>query len=134
MIDELKPCPFHNGHTCECSDSLPTRVWNARPLEDGLRTDIARLTAELAAALKRAEAAEQSESGLARALTTAMAELAALREQREAGSTRALAVAMTEHRELVDEVEHMLEMSGCFPEYADRLRALLPKPPEAEND
>ena len=48
---------------------------------DAVKADIARLTAELAAALKRAEAAEQSESGLARALTTAMAELAALREQ-----------------------------------------------------
>ena len=82
MIDELKPCPFHNSHTCGCCDSLdaPPRVWNTRPLEDGLRADIARLTAELAAALKRAEAAEQSESGLARALTTAMAELTALRE------------------------------------------------------
>jgi transcription initiation factor IIE alpha subunit len=52
----------------------------ARSFHNVLAT-IARLTAELAAALKRAEAAEQSESGLARALTTAMAELVALREQ-----------------------------------------------------
>ena len=92
---------------------------------DAVKADIARLTAELAAALKRAEAAEQSESGLARALTTAMAELVALREQ-----TRWIPVS--EKRYPIDcDNWSMRTING---ELCWAWLPPFPQPPEDEND
>jgi len=72
-MSELKACPFCGGKVgvykmigllghehpgfvrCDCVDGVSVARWNDRPIEDALRTDLARLTVELATVEEKKE-------------------------------------------------------------------------------
>jgi len=116
MTDKLKPCPFCGRFGHEANDQYATGG-------EYCECEACGIVLKGGAKVWNRRPIEDS----------LRAELSALKEQ-NAGCSRALTKLMTEHRKLVEGVEIMLKMNGCFPEHADQLRALLPEPPEVEHD